>query len=235
MERRLDSNIILNEWVMGTPITVRYDSNVLLNMLYNGSAVLNANIIGSPVFPGLTVTGLTSMGDVTINGSLFVNGPIISGTTSGSTVFNVYGTSGELFSVTDTLSGDLLSVIDTYGDPIFTVDSNNNVTVDGILNINSFVYTNLSASTVVASFDKTYGNAAYFDYYIKNATNSMRSGTIMSVWDGTNVEYTDVATNDLNGSTANVEFSMAIVGSNVQLSSIISGGTWTIKTGIRII
>ncbi len=196
----------------------------------------NTVVLGNSSITTTRLQGNVGIGTDNPNTNLtVVGGADISGTTSGSTVFNVYGTSGELFSVTDTLSGDLLSVIDTYGDPIFTVDSNNNVTVDGILNINSFVYTNLSASTVVASFDKTYGNAAYFDYYIKNATNSMRSGTIMSVWDGTNVEYTDVATNDLNGSTSNVEFSMAIVGSNVQLSSIISGGTWTIKTGIRII
>ena len=57
----------------------------------------------------------------------------------------------------------------------------------------------------------------------------------MSVWDGTNVEYTDTSTPDLIVSTAGVEFAVSISGSNLLFSSVVSTGTWNIKVGARVI
>ena len=59
----------------------------------------------------------------------------VEGTTSGSTVFDVQGTQGQLFSVTDDLTGDLFEVSDISGIPILTVNASGTVTVDDTLNV----------------------------------------------------------------------------------------------------
>ena len=52
-----------------------------------------------------------------------------------STVFDIQGSQGQLFSITNSLSGDLFSVSDISGIPILNVNSSGLVTVDGNLNI----------------------------------------------------------------------------------------------------
>ena len=51
------------------------------------------------------------------------------------TVLDIQGTSGQLFSVTDSLTGDLFSVSDISGIPIFNVNSSGVVSVDGSLRL----------------------------------------------------------------------------------------------------
>lgn len=50
---------------------------------------------------------------------------------SGSTVLDIQGSQGQLFSITDDLTGDLLVASDISGIPIFTVNAADGVTVDG--------------------------------------------------------------------------------------------------------
>ena len=57
----------------------------------------------------------------------------VEGTTSGSTVFEIQGTQGQLFSITDDLTGDLFTVSDISGIPILSVNSLGVVTVDDTL------------------------------------------------------------------------------------------------------
>jgi hypothetical protein len=59
----------------------------------------------------------------------------VEGTTSGSTVFEVQGTQGQLFSITDDLSGDLFEVSDISGIPILTVNASGTVTIDDTLHV----------------------------------------------------------------------------------------------------
>jgi hypothetical protein len=59
----------------------------------------------------------------------------VEGTTSGETVFEVQGTSGQLFSITDSLIGDIFEVSDISGIPILTVNSSGVVTVDDTLRV----------------------------------------------------------------------------------------------------
>jgi hypothetical protein len=58
---------------------------------------------------------------------------------------------------------------------------------------------------------------------------------VLAAWNCTGATYTEVSTPDLNGSTADVEFSVDTNSNNVRLNAIISGGTWEIKVGSRII
>ena len=55
---------------------------------------------------------------------------------SGGTVFNVTGSQGQLFSVTDDLSGEIFAVADISGVPIMTVNSNGISYFDGKVGIN---------------------------------------------------------------------------------------------------
>ena len=57
----------------------------------------------------------------------------------------------------------------------------------------------------------------------------------MTIWDSTNVQYTDTSTPDLNGSTRDIEFNVSMITGNVTLQSVVTSGTWSVNTGIRII
>jgi hypothetical protein len=60
-------------------------------------------------------------------------GLIVSG--SGGTLLDVQGSVGQVFSVTDSLTGDIFSVSDVSGIPIFNVNSDGTVTIDGDIKI----------------------------------------------------------------------------------------------------
>ena len=57
------------------------------------------------------------------------------GSAASSTVLDVQGTAGQLFSVTNSLTGDLFSVSDVSGIPIFNVNSSGEIDVDGNINL----------------------------------------------------------------------------------------------------
>jgi len=63
----------------------------------------------------------------------------------------------------------------------------------------------------------------------------MRSGIVMTVWDGTNTAFTDSSTPDLNASTGTVKFYTVITGSDLELYASIGSGTWDISVGTRIV
>jgi hypothetical protein len=54
---------------------------------------------------------------------------------SGSLVFDVQGSVGQLFSITDSLVGDIFSVADISGIPILNVNASGSVTIDGQLTV----------------------------------------------------------------------------------------------------
>ena len=78
-------------------------------------------------------TGYVGIGTTSPSATLQVEG-------SGSTVFDVQGSQGQLFSVTDDLTGTLFSVNDISGIPILSVDSDDTVTM-GTFGTNALVVT----------------------------------------------------------------------------------------------
>lgn len=113
------------------------------------------------------------------------------------------------------------------------------VTLGGGAIIHGTLFTSASATSIggpvtnqvigtvpVASYD-----SAHFDYVIKDSTN-YRTGTVMAVWDGTSVEFTDTSTNDI-GDTLEEIFTVDISGGNARLKFTSGTGTWTVKTAIR--
>jgi hypothetical protein len=84
---------------------------------------------------------------------------------------------------------------------------------------------------VVSTVPTATGTAVFFDYAINDTTN-YRTGTVMVVSNGTNVEYTDTSTNDI-GNTAQAIFEVDILASLIRLKFTNTSGTWTVKTAIR--
>ena len=83
-------------------------------------------VIGSTI----RLSGSTTLGDANFTiatGSLAVNYGTVSIFKSGSTVFDVEGAQGQLFSVIDSFSGSLMSVNDISGFPILEVFSNDSI------------------------------------------------------------------------------------------------------------
>jgi hypothetical protein len=186
-----------------------------------------------PLGSNVIIGGVTdnTIDKLQVNGSTLITGA--GGT--GSNVLVVNGYSGQLFSVTDSLVGDIFAVSDISGIPILTVNSTETVTIDGTLYMNSILNTGLTASTNgIQTFLTNAGYGAFFDYYVTNGTGS-RAGTIMANWNSTTVSYTDTCTADLGGATTGIEFTVDISASYVRLNVTITSGTWTVKSGTRII
>jgi len=161
----------------------------------------------------------------------------VTSTTSGSTAFVVNGVSGQLFSVTDSLTGDLFAVSDISGIPILTVNSEDIVKIDGDLYMNSNTSTGITATGVIQTIPYSISTTAvFFDYYVINTTSGYyRAGTIMSVCNGTTTTYTDTSTPDLGGATTGITLSVDYSASTIRLYATITTGTWTIKSGTRVL
>ena len=221
--------------------------NTSLQSLTAGTSTINGNlsVTGNTSMTGtLSVTGNTNVRAFTgttgyISGSgqniLTVIG---SGNSTTSPLFTVQGSSGELFSVTDSLTGSLLSVNDISGLPILEVFSDNRILQGSYLapSLNTTVKTSLTAGTnSVYSIPTSAYTGAFFDYtLISTGSTGARAGTIMSIWSGSTTQYTDVSTNDI-GTTTGVTFSVAVSGSNAVLSSSATTTGWTLKTIVRSI
>jgi len=220
------------------------DTNTFTISRNNGESDLIATIN--------SVTGLTINGDLIVTGDTNVKGltgtsalfsantsPILTLIGSGTTnpIFDVRGSNGELFTVSDTLIGSLFAVNNISGLPVFEVFS------DDIINMGSFMAPSLNTTTkTVASAGTTniYSmpisayTGAFFDYTLVG-NGGARSGNIMSIWSGTTVEFNDVTTNDIGSSTSGATFNVSISGANATLAISAVTGTYTIKTIIRSI
>jgi hypothetical protein len=211
-----------------------------------GNVMLNT--VGGNTLIG---TSTNSIYKLDVSGSTRVRGNTIisatTSTTSGSTltvvgsgstqpIFTVQGSSGELFSVTDSLIGSLFSVNDISGLPILEVFSNNTVLMGTYLapslNTTSRVTAN-SGTTTVYTIPQSAYTGAFFDYTVSDGTN-LRSGNIMSIWSGVTVNFTETKTTDI-GSTSTIAFTMSANTSNVVLQTSATTNNWIVKTIIRSI
>jgi hypothetical protein len=115
--------------VIGTE-TVTGTLNTVGTLLVTGSAIVSSslNIIGTESISGaLLVTGSTTLSGSYTSGSTDIT--TIQGSTAGGQLFNVLGTAGQLFSVTDGLSGSLFSVNTISGLPLMEIFSDETVNI----------------------------------------------------------------------------------------------------------
>jgi hypothetical protein len=191
--------------------------------------------------------GNVGIGATTPSAKLHVNGnSIFSGATtdvvkiygSGTTtpIFSIQGSSGELFSVSDSLLGSLFSVNDISGLPILETFSDNTILMGSYQapSLNTTVKITLtSGNNTVYSIPTSAYTGAFFDYTLISSTGA-RAGNVMAIWSGTSSQYTDVSTNDI-GDTSGVIFSVSVTGTTAMFSSSANTSGWTLKTIVRSI
>lgn len=87
----------------------------------------------------------------------------------------------------------------------------------------------ISVTTVADSFGVGEAYAARWDYLV-NGT-AQRAGSIIATWleDGSALEYHDVSTADVNGSTAGLTFTVTYASSTISLNAVRTSGTWAIS------
>lgn len=179
---------------------------------------------------------------VDITGSLIVSSSTSESLTvygSGSTLFEIIGSVGSVFSIDDSLSGSLMAVSDISGIPQFEVFSDGVVTIGSTPT--SLYTTSQIASTATTTNQSVYTistssyDGAWFDYTIISASN-MRAGTVMSIWEAgtSNINFTETTTTDI-GDTSGVVISAVITGSEAALQVNTPTSDWKIKTIIRSI
>jgi len=208
--------------------------------------------------PDLTAT-INTMTGLTVNGNLIVTGNtnvqaltgtsaylsgsgqniltiVGSGSSTSSPLMVVSGSSGELFSITDSLVGTLFSVNNVSGNPILSVDSSDIILMGNYLSpsLNSTIKVSASTGTTnIYSIPTSAYTGAFFDYTVNDGTN-LRAGNIMSIWSGSTIQYSETSTTDI-GNTSGITFNLTISSGNAILRTSGTTSGWTVKTIIRSI
>ena len=198
--------------------TTRIDNLASLTSSYAINSTIQSQLAGvvssstqvKPLLPGGTVTSSAQFpGWVTASSQIALAS--ITGTTFATSNF----TFPQELTVSGVLSGSTSAFINN------TLYSGSIVT--GIVGP---VTNQVVASLLTANHD-----GVFFDYVVKDGTN-YRTGTVMVVANGTNVEFTDTSTNDI-GNTAQAIFTVDISGGVIRLKFTNTSGTWIVKTAIR--
>jgi hypothetical protein len=164
-----------NEFIVRKGIVVSGASQQSLRTVGNGNI-----LIGS----GSTDLGST----LSVIGS-----SLMSGNTSGSTLLNVVGSQGQLFSVVDTLTGSLMSVNDISGLPILEVFSDDRV-VMGEYATNALVVSGRSTGFGVTPSDANYR-------IISSGSTLFSGGTMIVKGSGTTSSSTAFVVQNSSGGT----------------------------------
>jgi hypothetical protein len=221
--------------VKGSGTTSATTTLLIENANQSASLVaLDNGLVGIGIIP--TSASLHVNGNAYISASASTSSAALTVYKSGSTVLDVQGSQGQLFSITDSLSGSLFSVNDISGLPILEVFSDNTILMGDYLapslNTTEKLTVNSGVTTLYALPTSSY-DGAFFDYTIRSGSNA-RAGQIMGIWSGSSVNFTETTTVDF-GNTSGFIFGMSISGANMILSSSAATSGWTFKTIIRSI
>ena len=85
-----------------------------------------------------------------------------------------------------------------------------------------------AAIETVATVNTGSHSGAFFDYTCISGSNA-RAGTVMAIYNGGSVEYTDNSTSDI-GDTSGVTFSVDTSGADMRLRATVTSDDWSIKT-----
>jgi len=186
--------------------------------------------------------GFPFEGDAVISGSLLINAfsttsQSLSVIGSGSTVFDVIGSVGTLFSVDDDLTGTLFSVNDISGFPILEASASGDVYIGKSPQslYTTAIISNTTAATThsLSSLSTSSYDGAFFEYTAHSGSNA-RAGNIMSTWNGGNIVYTETNTLDI-GDTSDLTTEVIISGSTARLVAYGANAGYKIKTIIKAI
>ena len=212
-----------------------------------GSVSASVNVVSASfriVSSSATLFAIDNRGTVTAsraflsssNGTVSGSTLVVYGSGSSQPVFTVQGSQGELFSVNDSLSGSLFSVNDVSGLPIIEAFSDNRVLIGSYQAPALFTTvrtTSNSGSNVIYSVPTASYDAVFFEYSLRSGSNA-RAGQIMSIWSGSDTNWTETVTADF-GNTTGVTFRTIITGSSLALTGSFPSASWTMKTIVRSI
>ena len=174
-------------------------------------------------------------GDALIHGDFASQSLSING--SGSTVFNVIGNQGTLFSVDDDLSGTLFTANDISGLPVLEASASGELYFGK--SPQSLYTTAVISSTTANITQSIYGlstssyEGVFVDYTATSASNA-RAGNMTAIWNGSSLNFTETTTTDI-GDTSNLIIQVAISQSQAQVQSYSTAASYKIKTIIRSI
>jgi hypothetical protein len=152
-------------------------------------------------------------------------------------VFIVYGSQGELFSVTDSLSGSLFAVNDSSGYSVIESFSDSTTLIGNYeapalyTSIKKII--NSGAGQVIYQLPTASYDGAFFDYTVSSGSNA-RSGQVIARRLGGSVNSSEIATPDFGNTTA-FNLNVIITGSFMALTGSATTNGWVLKTIIRSI
>ena len=180
------------------------------------------------------------MSGLTVNGNSVFSGTgtdVVQIYGSGSTtpILRVEGSSGELFSITDSLTGELFAVNNVSAETILSVNSDNTILWGDptVPSLNTTVKKSInSGSTEIYSIPVSAYTGGFFEYSVTGA--GARAGSIMSIFSGTSIDFNETTTNDI-GDTSGITFDMNVSGGTANLTVSATTNTWEIRTIVRSI
>jgi len=190
-----------------------------------------------------TLNNLDVSNDITASGNISASGDLISSRAtvngSGSTVFDVIGSVGTLFSVDDDLTGTLFSANDVSGLPVLQASASGDVFIGKTpqsLYTTAVISSTIGSTTTesICSLSTSSYDGAFFEYTAREVGNTnSRAGSIMAVWNNANISFTDTATRDI-GDTSLLIIKPIISGSTARLVVYGDSG-FKVKTIIKAI
>jgi hypothetical protein len=199
---------------------------------YTGSALITGSL---GITGSFKVTGsLEAIGTSMLSSS---NGNVVTVVGSGSTpLLKIIGSQGELLNIYDRLSGSIFSANDISGFPQIETFSDG-VTILGDYSVRSLYHTLLLTSSVsntthsLYSFNTSSYNSAFFEYVAIQSTNA-RAGTIMGVWSGSNISFTEYTSSNI-GNTDGLNLTMVLSQSKAHLILLSPTGSWKVKSIVK--
>ena len=204
---------------------------------FSGSAIFTfdyttnrVNLTGS-----MLVTGSITSSKLLVSAS-DVNNVKVIGSGSSAPTLAIYGSTGELFTVTDVSLGSLFSVNDISGYPILDVYSDGTVLLGDYTypayHTSDYFQTVASGPFKLGAIPTSSYDGGYFECVIKNGVNS-RAESITVNWNNSTIVSSSIVTADIG--TVGVTLFAALSGSYAVLSGSAPGAGWTIKSIIRAI
>ena len=165
---------------------------------------------------------------IEVSSSAVVDGGSLS---TGSTILDIQGSQGQLFSVTNSLVGDLFSVSDISGVPILNVNSSGLVTIDGNLNLgdsdkiqlgasqdlqiyhdgsHSYIRDQGTGNLIITGSQLTFSNVADTEYMVK----MVQDGTVELYYNGSKKLETTSTGVTVTGNIGATNFSGSSSGTN---------------------
>jgi hypothetical protein len=128
-------------------------------------------------------------------------------------------------SYAQTATSSSYAATSSYADN-FTIK--NHFTFDATFNDYATIASTISGTNNLFTQPTGSFTSAFFKYTVKNSTNA-RTGEVMAVWNGANVEFTDASTRDL-GNTSPVTMSVILAGSDIEFNAITNTSGWSVKS-----